>query len=327
MSSMGSNRVVPLQVLRTLERYASEEKPLSNLQIIAHVQQDERVTLARNTVAAAVAALESMGYAERTSRGSYAVRLFDETELRVLIDGVMASKYLPPVDAQYLIDKLMRLGSDDFTKKVKHVHMADQWSHQGNVEFLRNIEQFEEAMERGSKASFCRNRVRPDGSLERVGEVHMVSPYGIICTNGQYYLVCCKEGEQMLRHYRIDRLTDAEVLPDRPAADVRKLPGCRDGFHLAEYAATHSMMFSGELEVIVLRMPAELAGYVRDAFGDRASMRETGEGMMEVRITGTARNVRFFALQYGPSGCEVLHPESLRRQLLADAEAIAEKYR
>ena len=35
MSSMGSNRVVPLQVLRTLERYASEEKPLSNLQIIA----------------------------------------------------------------------------------------------------------------------------------------------------------------------------------------------------------------------------------------------------------------------------------------------------
>ena len=87
------------------------------------------------------------------------------------------------------------------------------------------------------------------------------------------------------------------------------------------------MMFSGELEVIVLRMPTELAGYVRDAFGDRASMRETGAGMMEVRITGTARNVRFFALQYGPSGCEVLYPESLRRQLLSDAEAIAEKYR
>ena len=40
MSSMGSNRVVPLQVLRTLERYASEEKPLSNLQIIAHIQQN-----------------------------------------------------------------------------------------------------------------------------------------------------------------------------------------------------------------------------------------------------------------------------------------------
>ena len=99
MSSMGSNRVVPLQVLRTLERYASEEKPLSNLQIIAHIQQDERVTLARNTVAAAVAALESMGYAERTPKGSYALRLFDETELRVLIDGVMASKFLKRICA------------------------------------------------------------------------------------------------------------------------------------------------------------------------------------------------------------------------------------
>ena len=84
---------------------------------------------------------------------------------------------------------------------------------------------------------------------------------------------------------------------------------------------------AGASEVIVLRMPTELAGYVRDTFGTRAAMRETGDGLMEVRITGTARNVRFFALQYGPSGCEVLHPESLRQQLKADAESIAEKYR
>ena len=168
MSSMGSNRIVPLQVLRTLERYASEERPMSNLQIIARIQEDERVTLARNTVAAAVAALESMGYVERTTKGSYAVRLFDETELRVLIDGVMASRYLPPVDARYLIDKLMQLGSDDFARKVKHVHMADQFAHQGTVEFLRNIEQLEDAMENHTKASFYRNRVLPDGTVRQI---------------------------------------------------------------------------------------------------------------------------------------------------------------
>ena len=78
------------------------------------------------------------------------------------------------------------------------------------------------------------------------------------------------------------------------------------------------------------RYRADLEAYARsrfrDAFGDWAAMHETGEGMMEVRITGTARNVRFFALQYGPSGCEVLRPESLRRQLLEDARAIAAVY-
>ena len=327
MSSLGGNRVVPFQVLRTLERYASEEKPMSNLQIIAKIQQDQRVTLARNTVAAAVETLESLGYVERTTKGSYPVRLFDETELRVLIDGVMASKYLPPVDAKYLIDKLMQLGSEDFARKVKHVHMADQWAHQTNVEFLRNIEQFEDAIERRCKASFYRNQVRPDGSLERVGELHRVSPCGIICANSQYYLVCCKDGEQMLRHYRIDRLTDVTALPREPTADIRKIPGCEQGFHLAEYAATHSMMFSGQLELIVLRMPAELAGYVRDAFGTRAELRTVKGGQIEARITGTRENVRFFALQYGPSGCEVLRPEALRDQLRADAAAIAEKYR
>ena len=94
MSSMGGNRVVPFQVLKTLERYASEEHPLSNLQVIAKIQQDQRVTLARNTVAASVELLESLGYGERGPKGSWPVRLFDETELRVLIDGVMASKFL-----------------------------------------------------------------------------------------------------------------------------------------------------------------------------------------------------------------------------------------
>jgi len=70
MSSMGSNRIVPLQVLRTLERYASEERPMSNLQIIARIQEDERVTLARNTVAAAVAASVSEPGTEPMAGGS-----------------------------------------------------------------------------------------------------------------------------------------------------------------------------------------------------------------------------------------------------------------
>ena len=326
MSSMGGNRVVPFQVLKTLRQYASEDHPLSNLQIIARIQRDERVTLARNTVAASISLLESLGYVERGPAGSYPVRLFDETELRVLIDGVMASKYLPAADAKYLADKLIELGGEDFSRRVRHVHMADQWSHQGNVEFLRNIQQLEDAMESRRKASFYRNQVLADGSLKRVGSLHRVSPYGIICTNGQYYLVCRKDGDDFLRHYRIDRLTDMEPLPET-AEDIRRLPGYEQGFHLAEYAASHSMMFSGDLTLIVLRLPAPLAGYVRDAFGTRAELREVPGGLVEARITGTEQNVRFFALQYGPSGCEVLHPESLRRQLLSDARAIAEKYR
>jgi predicted DNA-binding transcriptional regulator YafY len=194
------------------------------------------------------------------------------------------------------------------------------------VEFLRNIEQFEDAIERHCKAAFYRNQVRPDGSLERVGARHRVSPVGILCANAQYYLVCCKDGEQMLRHYRVDRLTDAEALPKEPAADVRTIPGCEQGFHLAEYAATHSMMFSGRQELIVLRMPAPLAGYVRDAFGPRAELRAVEDGEIEARITGTRENVRFFALQYGPSGCRVLQPQALREQLRADAAAILKLY-
>lgn len=326
MSSMGSNRIVPLQILRILENYASESHPLSNLQIIARLEQDERVTLARNTVAAAVGALEEMGYVERGTKGSYPVRLFDETELRVLVDGVMASRYIPPVDARYLIDKLSELGGDDFRRKTQHVHMADEWVHQENVEFLRNIEQLEEAIEEHKKVSFLRNVVQPDGTVRPVGGEHRVSPYGIICTNGQFYLVCCKDEEKMLRHYRIDRLTDTEVRKER-ATDVQELPGCGHGFHIADYAAAHSMMFSGEVRLITMRMPIILAGYVRDNFGSRAEMRVLDGQSMEVRVMGTEQNLRFFALQYGPSGCEILQPESLRRQLAADAEAIAEKYR
>ena len=126
--------------------------------------------------------------------------------------------------------------------------------------------------------------------------------------------------------YAWDELTDAALLAE-PAEDVRRLPGYRHGFHLAEYAASHSMMFSGAPELIVLRLPETLAGYVRDTFGKQAQMRQVEGGAVEVRIMSTPQNVRFFALQYGPSGCEVLRPESLRRQLGEDAAALAGLYR
>ena len=59
---------------------------------------------------------------ENNSKGWYlSERTFDDSELRVLVDGVLSSKYIPENTAQKLIDRIADLGTPTLrTKKLNH---------------------------------------------------------------------------------------------------------------------------------------------------------------------------------------------------------------
>ena len=77
---------------------------------------------------------------------------------------------------------------------------------------------------------------------------------------------------------------------------------------------------------ILLKMPTRLAGDILDHFGSRARMVDLGDGNMEVHLFATEEAIRYFALQYGANGCEVLRPESLREQIKEDILFLAKQY-
>jgi predicted DNA-binding transcriptional regulator YafY len=201
----------------------------------------------------------------------------------------------------------------------------DEWHHQRNREFFYTLERLSDAITQKKQVAFRYNKPKEDGALYPVRQnKDIVSPFALVCANGQYYLIACYKNYDDLRHVRVDRMTDVEILEEKARA-VTEIPGWQKGLNIGRYAYEHNFMFSGKSERIELRMRRSSAGDVIDAFGSAATMTPIDEVYMKVEIDAAPEGMRYFALQFAPV-CEVMAPQNLRDTLRNDAKALAIKY-
>ena len=331
MIEVSGKRGMALCILKVLENHSSEKKPLTSTDIIKYLEADYGLHAVRNTISDNISFLCEMGYDistyEENERGTYLriSRGFSDEEIRVLVDSVLTSHYIPEKKAEELIKKLLGFAEKELSIKMKHIHPVNEWHHQRNEEFFNNLNVLADAIDNKRQAEFYYNEMKPNGSLStkssRIARVH---PYAIACSNAQYYLICSLGNYDNLLHYRIDRMTSVAKREKR-ARDVKTMPGYSRGINLGEYAAKHSFMHGGDVVPVILKMPVERAGDVQDAFGSRAMMKDLGDGYMEVHVMGALEGMEYFALQFGKH-CEVLKPVELRNRIVEDLALIKNNY-
>jgi predicted DNA-binding transcriptional regulator YafY len=330
LQPIGGKKALALCILKILEEYSDVDHPLTHAQIIKKLSDDYGMEAGRNAVRRNILLLCELGYDistyEENNRGVYLrERAFDEMELLVLIDSVLTSKFIPESDAKRLIKKLGEMSSRYFRQRLPHISRVSEWHHQRNRQFFLNLEVVSEAIEKKQQVAFIYNKPKPDGCLHPVRDVKdQVHPYALVCTNGQYYLIASYKNYDNLLHYRVDRMTEIELL-DQEARSVTEIPGYENGLDISRYAAEHNFMYGGKTERIVLKMPCECAGDVLDFFGHTAVMEKIDDQYMRVTLRAAVNGMRFFALQFG-CVCEVLEPEELRDLVRNDVKAMLERY-
>lgn len=330
MPIVGGKKALPLCILQILKNYSDPDHPLAYKDIIRRLQQEYGIEAERKAIGQNISLLCEMGYDistyEENREGAYlASREFDDMELRVLIDSVLISKYIPASNAKHLVEKLEALSNIQFRGRMKHLYTIHEGRHQRNREFFFSLSVIDEAIALSRQIAFFHNRMSTDKTLIPVRKAKdVVHPYAIICANGQYYLIASFRKSNKLLHYRLDRITQIEML-DEPAKPITEIPDYENGLNIAQYAAEHNLMFGGKTEQIVLKMNKRLVGVVIDAFGYDVRISDQDGDYMEVRLKAAIEGVRFFALQYGPD-CEVLEPNELREMVRADIKEMARKY-
>ena len=194
MPTIGGKKAAILCLLEILRRYSDIDHPLSMHQLIQYLHKNYGISAERKSVSRNISLLLEMGmdistYDENHKGYFLREREFDNLELRILIDSVMTSRYIPESDAKRLIHKLESLGSIYFRHQVRHVHSLPSWPHQHNKAFFFNLDLINEAIDLGQKISFTYNQYGTDGRLHPVRRNFIVSPYALIAANTQYYLV------------------------------------------------------------------------------------------------------------------------------------------
>lgn len=138
------------------------------------------------------------------------------------------------------------------------------------------------------------------------------------------YLIGNYDKYDDISHYRLDRMTCVEMLPER-VKPKDQVVGLSQGWNLAKHMTEHIYMFSGESVMISTLVDKAMVSELIDWFGKDFKMQERRDGQMLVRLKCNEQAFFYWALQYGQY-VEVLEPAALRSRIAETVSKMNEKY-
>ena len=314
-----------LRILQILEKYSDCDHPLTQDEIANYLSRDYGIEIERKAIGRNIALLEAAGFdIEFTNKkGSYLVcREFDDAELRLLIDGVLASTHITAKHSKELIEKLCNLSNVYFRSHVKNIHSVGQWSKTDNNTLFYSISVVDEAIERERQVVFYYNKYGTSGKLHHTSKPR-VSPYQMIIHNQHYYLMAFNERWKNVTFYRLDHITDI-CLCEEKATPMSEIKGLENGIDYRRIATSLPYMFTDEIEQIQFYAAEGIVDQIVDWFGDNARFEKTDAGL-KVTIYASPNAMEYWAMQY-LNYVEVISPTTLRNKIKENLKRATEKY-
>jgi len=338
-----------LYILNILKKYSDAEHPMTQKQIMDKLLSDYDMRVSRDTVKSNIMNLLDAEYEigwepvrrKQTDKETgkkedspmytdlYYIHEFSQSELHMLIDGLLFSRSVPYNARKELIEKLGGLSSAYFSQRMKHVHSMNADAPQ-NRKLFWNIEVLDQAIAEGKQVEIVYGRygtdlelhptLNEDGSEKK----QLLNPYQLVASDGRYYLICNKDNKDNVAHYRIDRIMEIRKL-ETPAKPGSQVNGLENGLKLQEYVYQHVNMFSGEPEKVEFIIRKKDVGLVVDFFGKHVSFFDRGDGTYSCSIMASRDAMKKWAVQFAKD-IRVVAPDSLVEEIREEIRKGAENY-
>ncbi len=343
-------KLIIMNILDILRRYTDENHRLSQKEIQELLAREYEMKVDRKAVKRNLMNLIEFGYDINYSESVrifkdkdgkelenvilsdfYLEREFTDSELRLLIDSVLFSNHIPYKQDKELVKKLSSLSNIYFKSRVKHIARMPE-DKTDNKQLFYNIELLDEAISKGRKVRFHYLEYRSDKKLHKrcdsAGKVrdYIINPYQLVAKEGKYYLICNHDKYDNISNYRVDRMTDMEILTEK-VKPFNTLTGS-DGrpLNLKEYMEKHIYMFAGETIRAVFRITKDTISDVIDMFGKDIKFSEETDTHITVTADVNEPAMEQFAKAYTPY-IEIIKPVALRKKMIFNLSAGLEKYK
>lgn len=325
-------KLLIMNILEILQRYTDEDHRLSQREIGAILEREYSIRADRKTIKRNLADLIDAGYdleysesIRKNRQGEdevlltdwYLNRTFTDSELRLLIDGLLFSKHIPYSQCRDLVQKLEGLSSQYFRSRTGYIRTLPN-DQPNNRQLFYTIEILDEAIRKKVQVAFRYLEYRADKRLHlrrnREGQVreYIINPYQMAAVNGRYYLICNYDKYDNVSNYRLDRITEIRLL-NTPVKDRTKVRGLEQGLNLPQHMAEHIYMLAGESIPVAFRTSKVILNDVMDWFGEISLFNET-EDTVDAAVTVNREAMICWAMQYGRY-VEVLEPTDLREEV------------
>ena len=326
MDSFEPKKLALIRIWQILQKHSDFEHPLTQEDIAGYLERDYGIVIERKAVGRNLSLLKEAGIDIESSRaGSYLdTREFEDSELKLLIDGVLCSQHINPRQSSDLIEKLCKLSNKYFRSHVKNIHTVKDWNKTENPALFYNIELVDIAIEEGKQLQYDYNKYDLDKKLQK-SSFQRVTPYQLILHNQRYYLMAYSSYWGNMVFHRLDRISNIRLY-DKPAHPIREVPGYESGIDYRKISSTMPYMYTDDPERIEFITEPGIVDQVIDWFGKDIAVRKTDdENKVIISLWASPNAMEHWAMQY-LNYVEVIAPAHLRQRLQDNLRAAMEKY-
>ena len=326
MESLEPKKLALLRILQILQRHSDVDHPLKHDKIIALLGEEYGITVERKSIGRNISLLKEAGYEIETSaRGSYLLeREFEDSELRLLIDGVLSSRHITAKHSSDLINKLSSLSNKYFTKHIKNIYSVTDFNKTENSSVFFAIDVVNEAIELGKMVEYDYNKYGRDKALHK-SSFQRISPYQLILHNQRYYLMGYSSYWSQMVYHRLDHITAIRV-SERPSIKINEIAGFENGINYKNITTAMPYMFSDPPERVTFLIEEGAIDHAIDWFGKDIKIEDgEGEKMLKVTLSVSPSAMHYWALQFAEK-VEIISPISLRERVRETLKSASEKY-
>ncbi len=315
MNELEPKKLALLRILQILKEYSDYDHRLTQEDIANYLEGDYGIVIERKAISRNISLLKEAGIdIESTRTGTYlASREFENSELHMLIDGVLSSKHITVNHSKNLIDRLCTLSNKYFRSSVKNIYSVNDWSKTDNQSLFYNIEIIDTAIEQGKQIYFDFNKYGLDKKLHPSSRKY-VSPYQMILHNQRYYLMGKDEHWKDMAFYRMDHITNM-IITDKKATSIRKIKGYEHGIDYKKFSSM-PYMFNDKPQTIRFIADVEIIDDIVEWFGRDVKMsaiKEDDNKVMAV-VKASPYAMEHWAMQY-INYVEIIIPDNLRKKI------------
>ena len=336
-----SKKMIPLCILEILRKHTDEEHTLDQKDIIELLESEHDLVVERKAIRSNIVKLLEMGfpisYTETEREGNtiwsdfWLERDFTDSELRLIIDGILFSNHIPHKQRMELAKKIEGLSSEYFKSHVRHIATLPD-AGDSNKQIFNNIAILDEAIEKKRMVSFqyldmdTDKKMYPKKDKNGKEAIYTVSPYQMAARDGKYYLICNRDHYDAISNYRIDRISNIEIQEDRKIRPFKELKGAKgQDFNLGEYMKEHIYMYASEDTRVRFKCVRRMLTDVVDIFGKDVRIEEVTDEYLTASAMVTEAAMLQFAKNYAPD-VVILEPQRLVDEMKDWAKKVKKAY-
>ncbi len=316
MAKSANQKLRLLYLMRYLLEMSDEAHPVTTAEMIAHLAANgisaERKTIYDDLESLRLFGLDILQIKAKTTGYYIGAREFELPELKLLVDSVQSSKFITQKKTLSLIKKIESLASKyDAQLLQRQVYVRNRVKSM-NESVYYNVDELSAAITQNKAIRFkyFEYTVSKERRFRKDGGFYQVSPYALMWDDENYYLLAWDDAAGILKHYRVDKMTEICVL-DSPRVGADAF----ESVDMSAYSQKVFGMFGGAQTRVQIKFANHLVSAVIDRFGKEIFLTPTDEGHFTVSLDVVV-SPQFYGWLFGfGADVEVLSPAAVREEM------------